>query len=295
MTPPKKKPARPTRSLDPQPSVAEQAFLVLERELEAFGGNTVERVLIDVQVASAVAHSVALRDQEPERRPLFERLAAADLYTMALPERIVQLALATWFARQRQLGRLALTSAASVPAETLRSAQLARRRMLKVLDHWFDDDPEIVAEVAAIRTGAGYQDLANDLEALADMYQRRTIKSVIRKDAKHYHADDVETARSLARAIFDGLGLGRESDAKRWGVLCQRAWTLLLADYEEHRAAGAFLFRKLEDVAVTYPSLFTAARRSPGSRAVGDADEDAGADELDEESAPAAELPVASG
>jgi hypothetical protein len=282
----KTKPIKPARSLSPQPSVAEQAFASLEPELEAFGGTLVQRALVDVQVASAVAHSVALRDHEPERRSLFQRLADADLYAIALPQRVVQLALATWFTRQRQLGRLALTSAASVPPDTLRDAQLTRRRMLKVLDHWFDDDAEIMAEVAAIRAGAGYQDLANDLEALADVYQRKQIKAVIRKDAKHYLADDVDTARSLARSIFEGLGLGSQSDAKRWGVLCQRAWTLLLADYEEHRVAGAFLFRKLEDVGETYPSLFTAARRSPSARPSG-GDEELESDELDEESLPA--------
>lgn len=286
----KTKPSKPERSLSLQPSVAEQAFLALEPELEAFTGTIVQRVLVDVQVASAVAHSVAVRDQQPERRSLFQRLADADLYIMTLPQRVVQLALATWFLRQRQLGRLALTSAASVPPDTLREAQLARRRMLKVLDHWFDDDPEIVAEVAAIRAGAGYQDLANDLEALADMYQRRKIKTVIRKDAKHYLAEDVDTARSLAQAIFDGLGLGRESDAKRWGVLCQRAWTLLLADYEEHRVTGAFLFRKLENTGETYPSLFTAARRSPGSRP-DEGDEGPESDDVEDESSSTAADP----
>jgi hypothetical protein len=263
----RKKPAKPERSPSPQPSGAEQAFLALAPELEAFTGAIGQRVLVDVQVASAVAHSVALRDREPERRSSFQRLADVELYDMTLPQRVGQLALATWFTRQRQLGRLALTSAASVPPDTLRKAQLTRRRMLKVLEHWFDDDPEIMAEVAAIRAGAGHQDLANDLEALADMYRRKPIETVIRKDAKHYLAADVDTARSLARAIFGGLGLGRKREAKRWGVLCLRAWTLLLADYEEHRVAGVFLFRKLENTAETYPSLFTAARRPPSARA----------------------------
>lgn len=120
--------------------------------------------------------------------------------------------------------------------------------------------------IRAIREGAGYQDLANDLEALADIYQRPAVRLVLPQDRKHYDEHDVPSARDLAKAIFGGLGLGRESDAKRWAALGQRAWTLLLSDYEEHRATGMFLFRKLENADETYPSLVTAARRSPSPR-----------------------------
>ncbi len=268
---------RPIASfLTPQPSAAEQAFVAVEAELEGSTSGTLQRALVDVQVASAVAHSVARRDQEPVRLALFERLAGAELYDAALPGRIVELSLATWFTRQRQLGRSALTSDATISTETLRSAQLTRRRMLKVLEHWFDDDAEITAEVAVIRAGAGYQDLANDLDALADIVQRPKIAAVIQKDDKHYAASDVEAARTLARTIFAGLGLDRETDARRWSILCQRAWTLLLGAYEEHRTAGAFLFRKLEDVAETYPSLVSAVRRSPSPPSTGRSEGDGG-------------------
>lgn len=75
-----------------------------------------------------------------------------------------------------------------------------------------------------------------------------------------------------------------------WKLLCQRAWTLLLADYEEHRATGAFLFRKLEDTGETYPSLFTAVRRSPGSRPA-QGDEGPEPDDVEDEPDPTAADP----
>lgn len=287
------RPKSPSTSFHPQPSGAEAAFLALQPEIEAV--RAPQRAQVDVQLAAAVAHSVTIRDQEPARSALFERLAEVELYDAALPERVGRLALATWFARQRQLGLLALTSGASVPPDVLRDAQLQRRKMLKVLEHWFDDDAGIAAEVAAIREGAGYQDLANDLEALADVYQRPAVRVVIAEDRKHYDRNDVKTARTLARSIFLGLGLGRESDAQRWAALCMGAWTLLVQSYDEHRAAGMFLFRKLESVEDTYPSLVAAARRSPSSRLVsregggdGEGPED---EEADDDSA--ADLPEA--
>jgi hypothetical protein len=37
--------------------------------------------------------------------------------------------------------------------------------------------------------------------------------------------------------------------------------------YEDHRAAGTFVFRKREAVAVTYPSLISSVRQAPSRRA----------------------------
>ena len=64
----------------------------------------------------------------------------------------------------------------------------------------------------------------------------------------------------LSVAIFEHLGSSAPDAAKRWRDLSQRAWTLLLSANEEHRAAGAFIFRRTEDVETTYPSLFTISR-----------------------------------
>lgn len=278
-----------TSSFHPQPGEAEAAFLALQLEIEAV--REPQRAQVDMQRASAIAHSVVTRDREPERLALFERLAQVELYDLALPERVETLARATWFARQRQLGLLALSSAASLPPDVLRDAQLRRRTMLKVLEHWFDDDPAIASEVAMIREGAGYQDLANDLEALADIYQRPAVRAVIAEDRKHYDKNDVKLARSLAKSIFTGLGLGRESEAQRWASLASRAWTLLLQAYEEHRSAGTFLFDAREDVEETYPSLVSAARRSPPSRVTTRDREDDPDPLVDDETSLPSELP----
>jgi hypothetical protein len=262
MASPKKKPPEPP-PFHPEPSLAEQAFLALEAELMAQRDPAMTRVAIDVQRASAVAHSVVVRDEALERAAMFARLEKVDLYDMATLERVRQCALATWFARQRQLGKLALSSTASVDPAVIDEARLRRARMLRVLDHWFFDDAGMKAELTMIRAGSGHQDLANDLEALADVYRRPEVHEVIRHDRKHFMEDEVAWARRLAQAIFESLGVSRETDAKRWRVLCQRAWAMLLREYEEHRAAGAFLFRKLEDVGESYPSLFTAVRAAP--------------------------------
>ena len=110
---------------------------------------------------------------------------------------------------------------------------------------------------------SGHLDLANDLERLADIHQRSAVRARVARDSRHSRPDDVTQARALARTIFSGLGLGSEKEHERWSDLCQRAWTLLLREYEVHRAAGIFLLRDEEDVTITYPSLVTASRARP--------------------------------
>jgi hypothetical protein len=139
-----------------------------------------------------------------------------------------------------------------------------------MLEYWFGDDDVIGAELAAIRSGPGYQDLANDLDALADLYQAPGVKQTISADGKHFRASDVADARRNSQAIFKGLGLAEDDEAARWTDLTHRAWTLLLGSYEEHRECGSFLFRDAEDVSTTYPSLITAVR-APAVRRQGDA------------------------
>lgn len=258
---------RSSISLHPTPSTSEArtAFETCEPQLLALDPLEVEVPRVNVQRAAAVAHSIAVRDQNPARITAFEQLGSIGLYDRDRPTRIATLSLATWFIRQQQLGHRVLNSNATVPQDVLRAAQLLRRRMLSVLEYWLRDDERLMAEVAAIRAGTGYQDLANDLERLADLHQRPAVIAEIQRDTKYVQPDDVEQARSLARSIFSALGLGSENELQRWTDLCQRAWTLLNREYELHRAAGAFLMRSLEDVDETYPSLVAAAR-TPRSR-----------------------------
>ena len=153
-----------------------------------------------------------------------------------------------------------------MPASIVKEAQTVRGRMLRVVEYYFDDDAEVGPRLLAIRSGAGLQDLANDLEQLADLYEENDIQAVISKDSKYWRKDDVASARRYAQSIFRGLGLGTTGEAAQWADLTQRAWTLLDALYADVRAAGRFVFRKDEDVEITYPSL-VAATRSPASRA----------------------------
>jgi hypothetical protein len=131
------------------------------------------------------------------------------------------------------------------------------------MEHYFGDDAKLGPIVAAIRSGTGHQDLASDLQALADLFGQPRVKAIVERDPVYYEPGDAQDARTHAGAILTELGFKAAGDAERWTNLTQRAWTLLSASYDEVKAAGEFIFRNDDDVSESYPSLISAVRNPP--------------------------------
>lgn len=206
---------------------AKAAFDKLRPTLEAMPRDELTSVRVDVQLASAIAHSVGIRDGAEPRRTRLQAVAKSGLFDLSDFDRMPSVALAVWYARQQQQQAGAVSSEALVPAVVVKDAQTVRGRMLRVLEYYFDDDADVGPRLAAIRSGSGLQDLANDLEQLADLYGEEEVHTVASKDPKHWRKDDVASARRFAQSIFRGLGLGTAGNAAQWADLTQRAWTLL--------------------------------------------------------------------
>lgn len=245
-------------------SDAKAAFDAIRPRLDAISLNELIPIRVDVQAAAAVAHSVGVRDAAPERHQLFAQLAKGGGFDLSLLDSLPQVALAAWHVRQQQQLQSALASKAVIPAATVTQAQALRKRMLQVLEYYFGDDDATAPTLAVIRAGTGHQDLANDLDMLADLYESATIAELIARDPKHFHPEDSTQARALSSQIFNGLGLSPQD--KALDEAAQKAWTLLARDYERVRRAGQFLFSETELVDVTYPTL-VAAVRAPATRA----------------------------
>jgi hypothetical protein len=243
-------------------SAASKAYDAVRSRLEAIPRGELLPVRIDVQAAAAVAHSVAIRDSERERRQAFERLASAQVFDLAALDSLNDVALTAWHARQQQLAAGAGSSAA-VPIAVVGEAQDVRGRMLRLLEYYFDDDVELGPKLSIIRSGRGHQDLANDLEMVADLYEDSEVRALISRDPKHYRAGDPRAARAFAAEIFKSLGLSPANTSA--AETTQRAWTLLSQPYDQVNRAGRFLFPDQEDVNATYPSLIGYVR-APASR-----------------------------
>lgn len=224
------------------PSEAELAFKAMEPRLAALPRDSLAHVNVDLQTVSVFALGVARVLAEPAIRARFARLARTGEYEDASVDELGAAAQAAWYARHRFLLANALHSNARIAVDLLDEATTLRARMLKVGEYWLSDDPGARAEIAAIRAGSGYQDLANDLVALASLFERHG--QALSQDRKLYQKSDATTANRLGGRILEQLGAAATQEQSQWSAMQPRVWTLLLETYDEVRRGGLFLFAR---------------------------------------------------
>ncbi|MCU0687523.1 MAG: hypothetical protein MUF34_35650 [Polyangiaceae bacterium] len=237
-------------------------------ELEGLDESDIVILRVDPQRAAATVLVIGLRDATAARRAVFEYFAQQGVYDLTLLDRLPALAQTTWYLRRQQEMAVYDASGAALPAPVVAAAYETRGRMMIVLDYWLGDRPDISKRLAQLREGSGHQDLANDLETLAELYQRDDVRPFIEQDRKNYRASDVADAERYAHRLMLSLGPDAEGDARRLTGLAQRSATLMVRAYEEHCECARFFFRKSENVAVSYPSLVAAARNPRRKRVV---------------------------
>lgn len=203
------------------PENAKAAYFELKSTLDAIPHDRIRDPRIDMQKAAVHAFGLTERDRAESRFAGFQKLALAKVIKPEPLERYAQAAVATWYARQQQV-RFAAHSQGLVPAATVERAGEAKGRMLKVVSHYFGDHPVYGVDIAAIRAGNGYQDTANDLQQLADLYEIPEVAAVVTRDPAHYRDTDVADARALAGAIFRALGF-ETKEAAEWTERVRRA------------------------------------------------------------------------
>lgn len=252
-----------------QLGAARSAYDSMRSELEALAASDLIVVRVDLRRAGAIAHSVAVRDLAPERRSDFVKAAETGFYSIKTLDELPRIARGAWYVRRQQLRAIARASGASVSEEDIRLGYETRGRMMRVLDYNLGDRRDIADELAHLREGSGHEDLATDLDTLAELYQRDDLRPLLERDVKHYRPTDVADALRLVNVIFASLGLAEEGELERANALAQRAATLLLRTYNEHRRCGQFVFGNREDVEATYPSLISAARAPRRKRPAG--------------------------
>ncbi|HEU4412360.1 MAG TPA: hypothetical protein VFS43_44370 [Polyangiaceae bacterium] len=252
--------------MDEDQEARREAYEEMAAEIQAVPATEIAARRVDMHLASALVQSVAKRDAEPERRAEFERLAVAKLYDLGLLVRLIKLALAVWFVREMQLRSQYRASNATVPEAVVQRAQALRAAMVRVITFWMGDVDEVATLLEFVRSGSGHKDLALDLRELARIYRRDDFRAKVMPGSPGYDPADALKAQQLAEDIIACLGLASETEAERWSALADRAWTLMVRAYDQHRSRGIMLFGSREDVSVTYPSLVTALRSAPTRR-----------------------------
>ncbi len=237
---------------------AEAAYKAVLPELESVDLRAIEPGRLHyAEAARAVLAAMKLVAQ-PSIRARFDSLPAGEFAHEEL-DRASVLAEALLYVRQKYESA-AVRSKATVPAELVDEAMQLKSRMLEVLDYNVGDLDGVAAELASIRSGAGYTDLAQDLSRLSRLYDEH--RATLAKDKVKYRAADAKTASELARTILESV---KTHATAEWVDKSQRVWTLLRASYDEVRRAAMFLFAREPERLALFPSLFAAARSERGS------------------------------
>lgn len=245
---------------------ARAAYEALKSKLDAIPPAMLIEPRVDSQKAAIHALGLVERDRDAVRAAGFDAIAAISTPRIIMPEplkRYELACLAAWYARQQQL-RFAFRSQGSVSPAVAEKADGMKRRMLKLLDYYFGEDPVHSVDLAAIRAGHGYVDTANDLQMLADLYEVPEIAAKITRDSENYRETDVLDARMTAGEMLRALGFDA-SEAAEWTARVRRAYTHLTDSYAEHCNMGRLLFFRTENVDVTYPTSLISAVRLPRS------------------------------
>ena len=146
---------------------------------------------------------------------------------------------------------------ARLPEELVVQAVSCKARMLRVLDYLLGEDEVTARELAAIRQGTGYLDLAQDLAQLAKLYV--TERAQLQKDRHLYQQSDETLAAALSQRVFSEL---RREEPTALRERLSQAIGLLLHMYSEVAATAHWLLRhKPDEASRNFPSLITATRR----------------------------------
>jgi hypothetical protein len=246
------------------PHSTEAAFDAIKPQLDALAPSAIRQPNFNLQEGALVALAAHGLLDTPEKRPIVEALAKAGVLNPELVSNLATVARAAWFVRHKLDLAEAVHSDAALPAQLVTESIETRKRMLKVLDYHLDVDPQAQSLLAGIRAGSGHIDLANDLIALADMYEDH--EDEISGDKKGYRALDASNARNLADTIIATLGGSTTPETQQWRQYQARAFTLLEKNHEEAMRVGRFLFW-YEYGEELFPTLFSAVRSRPARRA----------------------------
>jgi hypothetical protein len=213
---------------------------------------------IDLDQAVLFAASVGRMVRRPEVRARFARLPAEE-FDIAHADRLESVALAVWYTCTSLLNAQAQSSSRRIPAALHAQAAAVKQRMHEVLTYHLDPSSEEAAPLAAMGPGPGssYLRLAESLLWLAELYERHAER--LAADPVRYRAEDCELAGRLGHAIHHCLGEPTRPAVTTWTGHRARAWSLLVATYEEVRATGRWLFRH-ENGEELFASLYTAGR-----------------------------------
>lgn len=244
------------------PARGEAAFAAVSDKLAALAPDQIQRPNADLFNAGLRAIGVAKAAGADDLGPRLASLPPAEFDPAHLDD-LGKLGWAALYAHTEGLKAEAQATAARLPAELVGRAAALKQRMLTAADYYLSDDPVAGPEIASIRSGQGYRDLASDLLRLAALYGG--LGAALADDGHAFQRADAAAARQAADEIITELAAG----AGPWSDRSARVWTLLRRSYDEVRDAARWILRHEPHRLGDFPALGApyAGRKAAGGAA----------------------------
>lgn len=248
------------------------SFEQVKTALLALSADTVAQPNVDLQRAAMAALVLVDRAKQGDRLARFALLPAA-LFSKSALDDLERVANAALYVELESRREGAASTGVKVDLAIVQEATELRERMLRTADYNLGHLEPVARELADVRLGAGYLDLANDCSRLAALYVAHEAELAV--DKRYYEAADADRATSLAQKIRAEYRAAA-SRSGQYAELRPRVFTELTRLYNEVRAAAQFLFRSEPSVVEEFPALRVAAGAlTPGRRGKKSAENDA--------------------
>lgn len=224
----------------------------VEADLAAVDRDAALTVRLDLKQAADRCLDVSARVTREGLKADFEALPAR-FFDQAALTRLSRLARAGLYAVSASAELESREAEARISVSLLDRAREIKQRMLRVVDYYLGDDALAGPEIASIKEGSGYQDLASDLLRLSRLY--RTHEQFLCEDSRRYRSGDERSALEVSDEIVEALRASQSTETARWEDRKRRLAVLLMRDYEELRAAALWIYRREPRKAAHFPEL----------------------------------------
>jgi len=230
-----------------EPEQAESALAALKPELMAIPADEVRSFYVGA--TPAVGLGLAYAEAFAEDRERFDHAFKPEEFDPAEYD-MGQRSMAFWQADIQMRQQLN----ADGPFRLLvLEAKPLRRKLLKNITFLWGEDPVLGDTVAAIRKGQGYQDMADDLGAMHELFTENWDRAEGKCEVT---VDEVERAKVLGAAMLQALSPTSSEELSEARDLRNRAAEYLHRGFEEVRAAAQYVFRNDEARLERYPSMY---------------------------------------
>ena len=214
---------------------------------------------VDTKTVFAIGRATLLLLKKAPIRARLREMPERELPASLLDGYEAALVLAETSSAEYELARSG-DSDARVSVVSLQNGLAMSARMQRCLGYNLEGDAEVERQLAAIRLGTGYADLANDLAELSVLYT--THAGALAGDGRNYRASDAAGSKALSDKIREEIAQGERAVTKRAGQKWAKAFAALDASHSEIIAAGRYLDRKDSKLAARWVNLRAPAQRT---------------------------------